>query len=75
MTEGRNERKKTMRTESKTTADGHTLQIIYGDFREGEVCIFNIDGKIIRRKVCSTRKHGDLYIRVNGRDFLFCEFI
>lgn len=51
------------------------LEILSGDFFEGEMVTVRILDKIFTRKVkYSARKWADLYITVNGRDITYTEF-
>ena len=47
------------------------LELVKGNFIEGEYVIVSIDGKEYRRKVKFSRKWGDLIITVNGKEFSY----
>ena len=61
--------------ETKHTADGHALRLIYGTFRHREQVLVEIDGKTVKRNVCFDPAAGDLYILVNGRRFYYAEIV
>lgn len=51
------------------------LEIVDGDFAEGEYVTVKICGKMFTRKVRYSRnKWADLYIVVNGNEFTYSEF-
>lgn len=51
------------------------LQIIEGDFKEGEFVVVSIDGKEFKRKVYYSNKWGDLVIIVYGNEYAYSEFM
>lgn len=61
--------------EGQEGIDNNMLEIVKGNFYEGEVVTVRINGKEFTRKVkYSARKYADLYITINGMTVTYEEF-
>lgn len=58
-----------------TKLEKRTRKILDGRFIEGERVTVNIDGREATRKVKWSKMANDLYIRVDGRFYFYCEFV
>lgn len=49
-------------------------EILSGDFKEGEYVTVRVEGNVYERKVRYSHEHGDLFITIKRKDYLYCEF-
>ena len=66
--------KNLIRNDMQTIETVNTKEIISGDFKEGEFVTVRIEGDIYERKVRYSAEHGDLFITIKRKDYLYCEF-
>lgn len=66
--------KNLIRNDLQTIETVNTKEIISGNFIEGEFVTVRVDGHVYERKVQYSKEHGDLFITIKRKDYLYCEF-